>query len=487
MPGTSAPTRLLLLIICILAAVLRIVGLDTQSLWHDELFSWFASQMESLSEAIEFGAAQDVHPPGFVVFLFYWQRVFGDSEVALRLPSAIAGVAACGWMFLLGRRWLNTRVGINATLLLTTSWTAIYFSQEARAYSLLLLGSIVLTERILSIHQKAASEATPLRTIGLITFLCIAMSYLHYFGLLFVALTLGFWSLSILRKRSDWTTWLIVSGITLVAYLPWVARVLKQIDRAEVWIPDVSFSRVIEVYDNFANEHLLILCLLWIAGGTSSAIWATVREKQTTKEWFLSRLHSPMPWLLGWVTVPMIFAVIISESILPVLTDRNLIIMLPGMLLITAVALHSLERWFGGKPIPTVLFVALMLADLLGPRQYYQTPTKWQYRSVAQSVIEQAKHPNDIAFVSGSWHPSYFDYYLEQEDSAIRVTHSAKGLKQLRKGAKQAAKPTVFVAAPVGKRRKSRGQLQVPGYTRTKVEHFIGWDLYRFSKTPPSK
>jgi uncharacterized membrane protein len=94
----SAQTRLFLVMICILAAGLRVMGLDTQSLWHDELFSWFPSQMASLSQAIEFGAAEDVHPPGFVVFLFYWQRFFRDSEVALRRPSAVAGIVACGWL-----------------------------------------------------------------------------------------------------------------------------------------------------------------------------------------------------------------------------------------------------------------------------------------------------------------------------------------------------------------------------------------------------
>lgn len=480
----SAQTRLLLFMICLLAAGLRLVGLDSQSLWHDELFSWFASQMGSLSQAIEFGAAEDVHPPGFVVFLFYWQHLFGDSEVALRLPSALAGVAACGWIFVLGQRWLNTCVGLYAALLLSASWTAIYFSQEARAYSLMLLGSIVLIERILSVHQTEAIKPISKATIGTLTLLCVAMSYLHYFGLLFVTLVLGFWGISILYKRTTWSPWIIVTGCTLIAYLPWVARVLQQIDRGEVWIPDVSLSRIMEVYDNFTNGQFMLLGALWVAGGISSAVWAKVHKQQTVQQWLRSNLRSPMTWLMAWISIPMICAVVVSEFVLPVLTDRNLIIMLPAMVLITALALQSLDRWAGGRPIFIVLLTVGMLTDLLSFRSYYQTPTKWQYRAVAQSIVTQTETPEDTAFISGAWHPSYFDYYLKQQNSPIRVTQSAKGMKDLRKEAKQSDHEIVFVAVPVGKRRKKRGQLQVPGYTRMNVDQYIGWDLYRFSATP---
>jgi hypothetical protein len=348
----------------------------------------------------------------------------------------------------------------------------------------MLLGSTVLIERVLAVHQTAPTKPIPKTTVGWLTFLCVAMSHLHYFGLVFIALVLACWGICILQKRPTWSPWLIGSGITVVAYLPWVARVLKQIDRGEVWTPDVNISRVIEAYDNFANEQFLLLGCLWGAGIVSSAAWATVRNKQTVKEWICSNLRSPIGWLMAWISIPILVAVIVSEFVLPVLTDRNLIIMLPGMVLITALSLQALERWVGGKPIFIALFTVLMLTDLLGLRQYYQTPTKWQYRSVAKSVIAQAKHPNDIAFISGAWHPSYFDYDLKQEGSLIRVTQSAKGMKELRKEVKQSSSEIVFVAAPVGKRRKKRGQLQVPGYTRTNVEQYIGWDLYRFSTAP---
>jgi predicted membrane-bound mannosyltransferase len=76
------------------AVALRLYGLTTQSLWHDELFTRYAATQSSLWAAIDVGAVQDVHPPGFVAAMYAWVRLAGDSEAALRLPSVLAGVLA---------------------------------------------------------------------------------------------------------------------------------------------------------------------------------------------------------------------------------------------------------------------------------------------------------------------------------------------------------------------------------------------------------
>jgi mannosyltransferase len=484
MHQNNHPPLAILLLIGLVAGGLRLYGLDVQSLWHDELFSWYSSQLESLSLAVDFGASQDVHPPGFVAFLYFWRSVFGDSEAALRLPSAIAGIASCWWIYLLGKRWFNTRIGLTSATLLSVSSVAIYFSQEARAYSFVLLGTVALAERTLEITQRATSEPVSKGQISLLAFLCIALSYLHYFGLLFVALTLASWGLTLLRKRVGWRPWIIVTGLSVAAYLPWANRVFNQIGRGKVWIPEVTLSRVIEVYASLAQQQLIAVICLWFAGALCGWAWAKGNQKQTTAEWFQTVGRSSVLWILAWASIPMFATVAISKAVLPVLTDRNLIIILPAMILLTSLSLESIERWLKGRPVMTTIIVVLGLGELLGTR-YYEQPTKWQYRAVVDSVMDQASDHNSIAMVSGAWHPSYFNYYFKLRDSEIRVTASGKGMKQLRRQAQATGAPTVFVAAPAGKRPRKRGQLQVNGYTRTNVEKFIGWDLYRFAKKEP--
>jgi hypothetical protein len=122
----------------------------------------------------------NAHPPLYFVLLYYW-RFVGYSETMLRLPSILAGAAAC-WMAF---RWialaLGKTAGLIALLLLTFSPALILASAEVRAYSLLLLwmtASLYFLERALR-DQRVSSIAY------YSLFLCLAI-LTHYSALWFV-------------------------------------------------------------------------------------------------------------------------------------------------------------------------------------------------------------------------------------------------------------------------------------------------------------
>src|SRR5215203_4282577 len=126
----------------LLASVLRFYGLVIQSLRFDELATWrFASMSPSRILATTGSNGSDPHPPGYYLFIHYWMQLAGDAEWALRFPSAVAGVLSVLVTFLLGRRLYSAREGLIAALLMTVLWAPIYYSQEARAYSFLLLAA----------------------------------------------------------------------------------------------------------------------------------------------------------------------------------------------------------------------------------------------------------------------------------------------------------------------------------------------------------
>src|SRR5687768_5657827 len=77
--------------ITILAAIVRFVGLTRDSLWTDEIFSGYASQLASITDVIQY-VSHDVHPPGYFIALWAWAQVFGDSDYSLRALSALGGV-----------------------------------------------------------------------------------------------------------------------------------------------------------------------------------------------------------------------------------------------------------------------------------------------------------------------------------------------------------------------------------------------------------
>ena len=80
------------LAILAIAASLRFYALDFQSLWNDELSSVSRTQPELLSKKFWEMMKKDVHPPGYILLLKGWFKIFGSTSWVARSLSAIAGV-----------------------------------------------------------------------------------------------------------------------------------------------------------------------------------------------------------------------------------------------------------------------------------------------------------------------------------------------------------------------------------------------------------
>jgi len=123
-----------LAILGVLAVVLRIANLTSQSLWADEGNS--VRLIERPLRLVIEAARADVHPPGYYVLLWVWGRVFGQSEVAVRSLSVAIGVCLVGLIYLIGRRWVGARAGWLAAFCAAVSPFQVMYSQEVRMYIL---------------------------------------------------------------------------------------------------------------------------------------------------------------------------------------------------------------------------------------------------------------------------------------------------------------------------------------------------------------
>ncbi len=121
----------------LLAAGLRLHGLTVRGFWADELFTArFAAAANTWGEV----AQRALHTPIPSPPLWFWIThafvlVLGEGEMAVRLPSAFAGILGVPALYALGRRLFDARTGLVAALLLALSPLHIYHSQEARFYA----------------------------------------------------------------------------------------------------------------------------------------------------------------------------------------------------------------------------------------------------------------------------------------------------------------------------------------------------------------
>jgi len=397
-PGGRPTARIAGAAILAVAALLRLYGLDRESLWYDELFVQHVVELEGLETVVRVGASEDVHPPGFPLFIHFWCKLFGDSEVALRLPTALAGVVGVWAVGRLGQLWFSTRVGSIAAALAAVNGFALYYSQECRAYSFLFCFSSLLVLQTLSTGRW--------RWFGF-GMLALACMYLHYFGLLFVALLGTVLAVRAAHKQLPWKTLLITYAVLALAYLPWVHVLLTQVGRGKIWIPQLTPERVIQVYEAMTDGHLT-----WFAGFVLMAFaLAAKRERRT------------LLLLLAWATVPTLAAIVVSALTIPVVTDRNLIVVTPALILLSAFGLSALERrFFSARPLASLAVVSFLLFELVAVRRYYQTATKPQFREVAARLIEESRNRDERPFlVADVWYASYFDYYFRRFGSSLRI------------------------------------------------------------------
>ncbi|MEJ2211273.1 MAG: glycosyltransferase family 39 protein [Anaerolineae bacterium] len=119
-PG-PALTRVLLLLILLLAFGLRFYGLDAQSLWNDEGSSVALAGRDL--DTIARDAANDIHPPLYYWLLAGWTRLAGTSELGVRSLSALLGLLLVALTYPLGRLLAGRWAGTAAALTMPFPWS----------------------------------------------------------------------------------------------------------------------------------------------------------------------------------------------------------------------------------------------------------------------------------------------------------------------------------------------------------------------------
>ncbi len=122
-------------LVLIVALLLRLVALN-QSLWLDEATTAQTVKHFSYIDLIFRFASTDFHPPLYYLFMKAWTSLFGYSEIALRMPSVLFSLIAGWFVYLIGNIVINKKSGVWAAAFFLFNPLIVYYSQEARMYSM---------------------------------------------------------------------------------------------------------------------------------------------------------------------------------------------------------------------------------------------------------------------------------------------------------------------------------------------------------------
>src|SRR5262249_18855511 len=172
----------------------RLWRLSSHCLYTDKIFSVEPSR-HSWAGLIAFVLEDVVHPPLFYLLLKVWTEWGGESLLWLRLfPVLIAAIAIIPFFFLcceLKLRPIETNV---ALILAGVNPYLVYYSQELRMYSLILLLSLCSIWLWVKFLNSEAGRKGPIVALSIANILLV---YTHYYGWLIVSiegLFLLFWN-----------------------------------------------------------------------------------------------------------------------------------------------------------------------------------------------------------------------------------------------------------------------------------------------------
>jgi mannosyltransferase len=159
-----------------LAAILRVPTVGLQGYDFDEGGTLYVIGGSFMQMVHGIGRYEST-PPLYYVLAWAWAHPFGTGEAGLRLLSAMTGAATVVLVYAAGRTLGSARVGLVAAAVVATSPYLVFYSQEARSYSLY---AFIATAGFLCCVR--AIDNPRARTLGLWAAISILAIATHYFA-----------------------------------------------------------------------------------------------------------------------------------------------------------------------------------------------------------------------------------------------------------------------------------------------------------------
>jgi uncharacterized membrane protein len=394
--------------------LLRLWMIGAKGLWYDEAATALMARAP-FSEIVRFHwRAPFEHPPLWILLMGAWSRIFGQSESALRLPSALAGVLIIPLFWnMWGKVWPGDQTGrLLAVGLIVLSPLLALYSQEARMYSLATLLAVISVYLWMSMAMQA-------RWATWMAFVLVnwAMLGLHYYSLLLLgAETVFLLALAAFGRRPS-VKMVLGLGISILPTVLWLglapgsrttlAAVLAQTSKSGAnWSAfldrfwrELTFGAVVWLPREGVVGYLLVP--LFLAGLVEAVRSGPARSM--TRSTF-----GTLPW--GWffaaiVLVPLLVSLLFSNRI----ATRYLLFVSPFFYAILALGLRAI--WQRTRLLGAAGLFLTSLIAVWGLVYYFGSYQKSGYRNMAAYLTARAGWEDAVLLESPRQH-LLAKYYL---------------------------------------------------------------------------
>ena len=397
----------LLVALLLLSCCLHLSGITRESLWRDEVDSirFAADIWRSLSESETVPAAireltAFLTRPGWNGPLYFWSLepwllLAGRSELALRLPSALAGVAVVALAYTLATHLLGSLAGRLTALLAAVNPYLAWYAGEGKMYTLITAMALLSTYLLL----RACASARKRLWLGYVVVTTL-LFYTHILTPLLLPVQAVLVLLLYPRSVRSAAAWISAALLT-VPYLPlFLWQLPRLVQPAETGFPFVPLpsmgQRLGEVFSRGIVGWPAGLPLALLLGSMAAGV-------------LLARIPA-VAGLVCWAAAPLLALWLISSS-RPLFTERYLIWTLPAWLLLAAAGLAGLaRRGWGGRLAALAGTAGLVAVGLTGVGHQWGTPIRADFRSAA-AFVSQHHRVGDLIVFQIPHLQATFDYY----------------------------------------------------------------------------
>jgi len=419
----------ILLSLTLVGCILRFFNLGFNSLWLDEASTYTFAKM-SIPEIWQATAAGEFNPP-----LFYWiehvMLTFGNNEVILRFVPAILGILTIPLVYYIGKEFMDRNVGIIAAALCTFSPFLLFYSQEARAYSMGLF--FVAFAMVFFLKALKTNELSHWILFGLMS----ALAFWSHFYTLVVIGTLFLYALAvkipeIIRDIRAFKPLVAAGAVFAVICLPLLLATIQLFAKRTSGGPTFGIQGagiILETFrqlSGFSMELMYLFLILFVIG----VVQAFLLDR---KKGVLLVVLIILPFVISWFlsfSIPMV--------------PRYLIILAPVFFIGIALAYKPVYTFINNRGVVYGFMAVLILLSVTTPffLGYYTTYTKEDWRGLSQQM-HGITSPGDAIVLVPGYIAQPFDYYYTNS-SERTFEYGASSADQLAAIAGSNANNTVY-------------------------------------------
>lgn len=416
----TSPARGWLALPALLAFVMSVFAIGVPSFWLDEFATITASGRSTADLWSMLGNVDSVHGL-YYLSLHPLVSLFGPSEIALRMPSAVfiglaaAGVTALG--FRLRGYGLALAGGLTFALLPVTS----HYGMEARTPALTSALAVWATYFLVRNIEVERASRTYWVLYSALMILAVWVSLFTVLLLVAHAATLA-----LTGPPRRWLSFAWSAAIVVAASVPLVIMAVGQSAQLN-WIEPLSLGTVKSSLTAWAlasqrtqplewASAIALVVLLWMAVATG--LWSTFRHRPLSQS-----ARQFMSVILPWVVLPT--AILVGVSLVnPLFVPRYVFLSAPAFALLVGYGLMVPKRlWITAVVVLTLVILAApaWIAD----RQDYSR----RGLGPLVEVLQESALPGDAILFQLPNHRGVMDTYPEVFDPLNDIAMKESGLE----------------------------------------------------------